>query len=241
MTTPRWWRPWAAAGISAQNHLLWPALIWVVAVMGWEATGWDLTVSDLIADHEGFPLRRWWPLAAVLHVGGKWLVVLVAVAAVMVALAGWRVPALRPWWRPALVLAAVIILATSTVSVLKAVTGIHCPWELDRYGGAVPFQPWWEGPPAGFKPGKGWPAGHASAGFSLLALYTLAVGRTQRPALWLIPGLVLGVIFAGAQVLRGAHFVSHNFYTVAICWAWAAALAPLARAKVTAPERSLPG
>jgi membrane-associated PAP2 superfamily phosphatase len=222
-----WWRPWAAAGISPHRHLLWPAVVWLVAVGAWEWSRLDLAVVDLIAGRGGFPLRRWWVLDSMLHTGGKWLVVAVAVGGTLVATAAWRVPALRPWWRPALVLAAVIVLATATVGILKALTGVHCPWDLERYGGTAPWQPWWEGPPAGYRRGKGWPAGHASAGFSLLVLYTLALSRSRRPWLWLLPGLILGGVFAAAQVLRGAHFPSHNLYTLAICWGWAVALAPL--------------
>ena len=35
----------------------------------------------------------------------------------------------------------------------------------------------------------------------------------------LLTGVVTGSVFALAQQLRGAHFASHNLWTILLCWA----------------------
>jgi membrane-associated PAP2 superfamily phosphatase len=64
------------------------------------------------------------------------------------------------------------------------------------------------------------PAGHSSAGFAWVSLYFFAL--LARPA-WrwrgLAVGLVAGGVFGLAQQLRGAHFLSHDLWTLATCWA----------------------
>ncbi|MFM2090717.1 MAG: hypothetical protein RLZZ127_1206, partial [Planctomycetota bacterium] len=92
--TPRWWSPWARAGIDPRRHLLWPGLAWLAATIAWEASQLDLAVVDAIAGPDGFPLRRWWVLDHLLHSAGKWLVVLVAVLAAAGAVAARWLPAL---------------------------------------------------------------------------------------------------------------------------------------------------
>ena len=66
------------------------------------------------------------------------------------------------------------------------------------------------------------PAGHASAGYAWVALYFFFLAR--RPA-WrwrgLAIGLIAGAVFGIAQQLRGAHFFSHDLWTLMICWSTA--------------------
>ncbi len=122
-------------------------------------------------------------------------------------------------------MALCIGLGTGLVALGKATINRHCPWDYDRYGGEVPYVRLFEPVPDGFKRGHGFPAGHASGGFSLMGSYFIFYRR--RPGLaraGLVLGLVMGTVFGFGQLVRGAHFVSHNFWSAIICWGIALAL-----------------
>lgn len=68
-------------------------------------------------------------------------------------------------------------------------------------------------------PGRCWPGGHASAGFSLLALFFVLRDRKPRAArMTLLFALGLGTLFSLGRMLQGAHFLSHNLWTLLIDW-----------------------
>ena len=90
---------------------------------------------------------------------------------------------------------------------------------LLRYDGAQPYVPIFEfAAPKNL--GKCFPAGHASAGYSLVSLYFLAKHSAwPSPHIWLLGALFLGLILDIDQQLRGAHFLSHGLWTLIIAWA----------------------
>jgi membrane-associated PAP2 superfamily phosphatase len=63
------------------------------------------------------------------------------------------------------------------------------------------------------------PAGHASGGYAWLAFYFLGVYK-QSAWRWVGLGFALsiGLIFGVSQQLRGAHFITHDLWTLGICW-----------------------
>lgn len=74
-------------------------------------------------------------------------------------------------------------------------------------------------PPAPANPGRCRPGGHASAGFSLLALFFVLRDRRPRAArIALVVALGLGSLFSLGRMLQGAHFLSHNLWTLLINW-----------------------
>jgi membrane-associated PAP2 superfamily phosphatase len=102
----------------------------------------------------------------------------------------------------------------------KDATNVFCPSEIRRYGGDVPYAKLFSSYPAGDRPerrGRGFPAGHASGGFALLALAGLA--RTRRGR-WLGAGIGLtaGWTMGLYQMLKGAHYLSHTVVTMLVLW-----------------------
>jgi len=177
---------------------------------------------------EGFPLRRQWFFSTVLHVGVKWLMVASAIVAFLAFVASWRFDRLRQWRWPGLYLALCAGVTSGVVSILKAVTNRFPPWSIDLFGGDVPMTPLFAGTPAPFHDGHGFPAGHASGAFAWVSLWF--VGRawcSPRLQLWLFPGLAGGLLCAWTQHVRGAHFASHNLWTLAIAWTVAVGFAAL--------------
>lgn len=106
-------------------------------------------------------------------------------------------------------------LSISVIGLLKA-TSIHaCPWSMVEMHQKIID---WNKPIQGL--GKCFPGGHASAGFSLIALFFAYYDRYPVKAkILLILAITLGAVMSLVQMLRGAHFLSHNLW--ALWWSWA--------------------
>lgn len=210
-------------------HLVLPMLLFVVLAMFCELTHIDLILADLLYDfREGcWPARESFWASWLIHRRGRDLVVVIASGAFLAAVGSFLHEKLRPWRREAIYLFLAIIIGTSLVTAGKNLTNRHCPWDMDRYGGKVPYTNLFEGTPKGFPPGRCFPAGHAAGGFALMSLYFVFRDRNKPLArAMLAAGFLTGFVFGYAQMARGAHFFSHNVWTAAICWLVALFLYP---------------
>lgn len=210
------------------DRTLWPALLLLVAfLLLFESVGIDLPLQDRWFD---FHTRRWLvdasaPLPRLLfYTGPKAAILLLGLGAAGLALgpARWRehlrIPAggRRDLW--------VVVATLATVPALaglgKSVTNVHCPSEIRRYGGDVPYVNLWSPYPSDDRPlrrGRCFPAGHASGGFALLSLAGLA--RTRRG--WtagILIGLASGWTMGLYQMLKGVHYLSHTVFTMNLAW-----------------------
>lgn len=158
-------------------------------------------------------------LEDVLHDQAKRLVIglgVICIAAFMLSLLPTR---LRSWRRELGYLVLALSLSTGIVTPLKTLTGVQCPWSLTAFGGREAFSPLIGSRPATDKPGRCWPGGHASAGFSLLALFFVLRDRRPRQARWALAfALGLGAVLSLGRMLQGAHFLSHNLWTLLFDW-----------------------
>lgn len=176
----------------------------------------------------GFPLRHHWMFDGLLHVLGKWFVLLTAIIAGLSAIAGWFLPRLRPWRWTLLYMAMCAGLTSGVVAILKAVTNRYPPWSMIEFGGSVPYTPLFSGTPEPFIGGRGFPAGHASGILAWVSLWFVARSwKSDAPAWWLFPVAAGGALFGWTQHVRGAHFPSHNLWTLAVAWTVATALAAI--------------
>lgn len=125
-----------------------------------------------------------------------------------------------PWRKPLGYLVLASLLGTMLVAWIKSWSNMDCPWDLVRYGGERPFVSFMAVRPVGMARALCFPAAHASAGYCWLALYFfLGVVRPRLRWVGFAVGLGLGLLFGFAQQLRGAHFLSHDLWSLAICWA----------------------
>lgn len=101
----------------------------------------------------------------------------------------------------------------------KQVSNVYCPYEIERYGGSMPYVKPLSPYPASFKQehrGMGFPAGHAAGGFALLSLFF--VSRDRKIQLLLGgAGLSVGVFMGVYQILRGQHYIGDTMVTVLGC------------------------
>ncbi|WP_246071940.1 phosphatase PAP2 family protein [Marilutibacter aestuarii] len=212
---------WAPNADFLRRHALWPLLGFaVLATLAMAGQG-DAWIADRLYAWEGhrWVLRDAWATEHLIHRGGRDFSAL----AWLMVLAGWAVACLRPGAaslrRPLAYLLVATLASTLTVALLKNATAMDCPWDLARYGGHLPAVGLFELRPAGMPATACFPAGHASAGYAWVASYFFLRVVQPRMRHWgLAFGLGLGLVFGVAQQLRGAHFVSHDVWTAAICW-----------------------
>lgn len=202
------------------RHLAAPLALYALAMLWTRGLHGDSWLADRIyaAGGHAWALHSNAWVEHGLHVIGKrvsalaWLLVVVAW---LWSLRGSRMAA---WRRPLGYLALSMLLATGAVALAKTVTAIDCPWNLVRYGGTHAYRGLFDAHPAAAG-GSCFPAGHASAGYAWIALYFFfAAAHPQWRWIGLGIGLAAGVVFGAAQQLRGAHFLSHDLTSLAICW-----------------------
>lgn len=180
----------------------------------------DFALARLFYDPaNGFVGRHSSFLEDVLHDHAKQAVIAIGTLAIASFLLSLLPGRLRRWRRSFGYLVLSLGLATAIVTPLKALTAVQCPWSLDEFGGSEAYSPLLGERVATLKPGRCWPGGHASAGFSLLALFFVLRDRRPRLARFALAfALALGTVFSLGRMLQGAHFFSHNLWTLLFDW-----------------------
>jgi membrane-associated PAP2 superfamily phosphatase len=216
-------RPGDVSAFCWRRHLVYPMLtagmLWLVLVPG----GADRALAGFWLAVQGgsWAFRHHFLTETLLHDGGRWLAASAWALVLLLALRqkpGARRSALR-------YLALSVLLSVSTVSGMKRLSSVECPWDDPSLGGIASAR----------SAGHCFPAGHASAGYAWLALYFVA-GSGHRRRLALLAGLGAGALFGLGQQMRGAHLASHDLATAAVCWIVALACMPLLKVGVRRAE-----
>ncbi len=185
-----------------------------------DPTALDFSIARMFyVPGTGFIGRHSYWLENIMHDRAKQVVILVFVLLLFAFLVSSFSSKLPEWRRPLGYTILAMALSTSIVTPLKAVTAVHCPWSLSNFGGSETYTPLLSHRAETLKPGRCWPGGHASTGFSLLALFFALRDRHSRGAriaLWIAIGL--GVILSVGRMMQGAHFLSHNIWTFLLDW-----------------------
>lgn len=220
------------------SHLALPLAVGLLLWLVYPRTGLDDLVERWFYDPatREFPLRDAIWLTAGVHSGLKLTVIVVAALAMCGWLMSFVEPELKAERRRLGWIAGAVALATLSVALLKHASVHHCPWDLAAYGGYAPYIPLFGQAPAGMAPGHCFPAGHASGGFALLALYFgLRDDRPGTARAALLGALALGSVMGGGQIVRGAHFLSHTLWSAWVVW-----MVLLAAYVVFPPARRVP-
>lgn len=201
-------------------HLVLPLTVAAAVLFMLEHTGIDLWLADWLYALEGhqWALRNHWLTYDVIHHHGKQMMITIGLVLLVLLLASYRVLRFQSWRKPMAYLLASMALLPSAIGYSKRFGPVLCPWDLARYGGEATYQRTFEYTFGATDLGHCFPAGHASAGFALLALYFAMYFYARKPALYLLPGLIVGFVFAFGQQVRGAHFISHDLWSISLCW-----------------------
>ncbi len=118
-----------------------------------------------------------------------------------------------------IVLLLSLVVGTFLVSVLKHVLEVDCPWDLEQYGGNKPFFQVFHYAKAYLPSSHCFPSGHASTAFTWFSLYFYCSIYYPKKRLYVLAAvLFLGFGFGFGQQLRGAHFISHDFWSLLVCF-----------------------
>lgn len=236
------------AGAAAPRRRIDAALLAIPAIAVllalWDMTSLDLMLARWFGTPTGFPMRDSWWLSRLLHDDLK----LVAWGAATALIVGVWLP-----WGPLrridlprrAALAVALLLSLGVVSLSKSLSHTSCPWDLAQFGGVARYVSHWSWGLRDGGSGHCFPGGHASAGFAFLSLYFAWRDDAPRLARACLAAALLGGLALGwVQQARGAHFMSHTFWTAWLCWTtcWAVdalrrrwrSAAPAAAAQLTA-------
>ena len=195
--------PWAA--LAASLGLL----------LAWDASGADMAIARALGDPAGFSWRDAWAARVLLHDGGRWLA---ALALLLLGFDAWRPWVAGPSRADRAAALGVVLLCLTAVPAIKQISLSSCPWDLAQFGGSAAYVSHWRWGVADGGPGRCFPSGHAVAAWAFVGLYP--PWRAARPtlaAVMLAASVGFGLLFGAAQVLRGAHFVSHALWSAWAC------------------------
>jgi membrane-associated PAP2 superfamily phosphatase len=215
-TSPHW-QP-------GENFWLWhlwiPLAAAVVVLYGIEQTGFDMWLARQWFALEGgeWAWRNNWISYELIHHHGKQGIIAIGLTALGLIIGSFFLQRFRYWRMPMSYLLATMALVPAAIAYFKHYSPVHCPWSLVEFGGDQPYVRTFDHFFMATDMGHCFPSGHASGGFILLAMYFAALPFARRPARFLVPGIIVGVIFALGQQSRGAHFLSHDLWTLTICW-----------------------
>ncbi|SCZ33530.1 MULTISPECIES: phosphatase PAP2 family protein [unclassified Pseudomonas] len=243
-----------------------PLVCAVVVFLLFDMTHLDIAISDLFYDplHQVFPLGHVRLFEQITH---KWARVIpnwTGEAAIVGVLLSLFWPIFQPPKRPGLLrlldktrlskplrlahkhrrdflyVVFAFSLSTGVIHYLKGHTSVYCPVETTQYAGKIEHKEWFQNfellKVAG--DGRCWPGGHASGGFTMLALYFVARRYRWRHSKALMHGaLALGFVYGTTRVLQGWHYMSHTFWAGIFVWlsCWLMALLFYGRAALEQP------
>ncbi|WP_434673485.1 phosphatase PAP2 family protein [Pseudomonas sp. R1-15] len=246
-----------------------------VVFLLFDLTRIDITISNLFYDplHQVFPLGHVRLFEQITHKWARAIPNWTGEAAVIGAVLSFLWPLLTPEKRPGLLrvldrtrlakplrfaykhrrdflyVVFAFSLSTGVIHYLKGHTSVYCPVETSQYAGKIEHKEWFQNfdllKVAG--DGRCWPGGHASGGFTLLALYFVARRYRWRHSKAVMYGaLALGLVYGTTRVLQGWHYMSHTFWAGIFVWlsCWLMALVFYGRGALEQPlsnrQRTVP-
>jgi len=195
-----------------------PTAAFAVAFGIFYGAGFDFMLASTIFELEGgqWRLTNHWLFSEVLHRGSRLLNNIVLAS----LLGFWLYQKIYSKTDAALTrLVISLLLSFAVVALLKRLLPAECPWDLQQFGGDLPFIGVFSARPSSMHPTQCFPAGHASIGYAWVALYFYFLPFSKTKARGgLLVGLLLGFVLGVTQQLRGAHFFSHDLTTLWLCW-----------------------
>ena len=168
----------------------------------------QIMIAPWLDLHGHFFARNDWALVHLNHKVFKNLLIAVYISFFVLWCLSFKVPRFRAQrWQYGYMF-WVSILSTGLIGLLKSQSGHACPWNM-THATASGFV--WD-----FSAIKGhcFPGGHASTGFALMTgFFVYRLVQPIRAWFYLLAGIALGMMMGWGQMMRGAHFLSHNLWT----------------------------
>jgi membrane-associated PAP2 superfamily phosphatase len=205
------------------RNLVVTTILLLLSTALFELTDIDLVVQDRFFD---FNTATWLIdadnqiLRGIFYSGSKKIIIALGVAAILCLGFSLKTKRFQSRRKGLLIFVLALIVVPFLVARAKQITNMYCPDQIRRYDGVYPYVKLFEQYPQGFHPkrcGKCFPAGHASGGFALMALYFTFKKRRSKLA-GISIGMAMGWIMGLYQMLKGAHYLSHTVTTMLLAW-----------------------
>ena len=208
---------------NTNNQLLITTILLVVVVALFQFTQLDIIFQENFYNYEtkSWLIDKNEPiLKFFLYDGLKKLLILFAVLVLFSLIFLRKKKIVQEYKKGLIIVLLSAIFVPLVVGSLKATTNTPCPCNIVNFGGNYPDVKVFDSYPKDFiqkKKIKCWPAGHASGGFALMALFFLfKTARNKKIAI--ITALVIGWSMGTYKMLLGDHFLSHTIITMLIAW-----------------------
>ena len=208
---------------------LWISLLSLVVILVF----FEFTNTDLLLQESFYlPLEKTWILKdpglryrAIFYTGMKIPIYIIGFSSLMASLLSWKKNLWHHYRKGLLIVTLTLIILPSFVALVgKNLSNVQCPDDLNHFAGKIPYVKLFETYPANphsldgkWPRGHCFPAGHASGGFALLSLVCFFKSRRNK-LLALFFALSMGWVMGVYQMLRGAHFLSHNITTMILAF-----------------------
>lgn len=206
----------------------WPLCVAALLLALDVAFGLDQRLADALYAWQGhhWALRHALVTEGLLHRAGRFASLFAWLAVLGAWVASLRSVRAQAWRKPLAYLLLSTLVSTALIAWMKSWSSVDCPWDLLRYGGSHPMLGMFDARPSGLRGGGHcFPAAHAGSGYAWVALsFCLGMVRPRWRNAGLMLGLSVGAVFGFVQQLRGAHFLSHDLVSLALCWSVAALL-----------------
>jgi membrane-associated PAP2 superfamily phosphatase len=179
----------------------------------------DFYFADLIYQStNSWQYQNHWFTTSVIHKLGKYLLILIYLIMLFMFFKREKTHE-TPFQRYSLIiLLCSILIGTLVVSVLKKTLNVDCPWDLIQYGGTKPYFSLFHYNASYLPSSHCFPSGHASSAFTWISLYFYASMHYPKQRLKILTALLItGFSFGLSQQLRGAHFISHDIFSLLSC------------------------
>ncbi len=206
------------------RHILLAVLLLIVTIVLFQFTNLDLIVENLFYN---FQTHKWLVdennklLHILFYSGIKKVLIIFGLSLLFILLFLRNKPMFKPYKKGLLIVVLSFIFIPLVVGGLKKVTNTPCPNNLKIYGGEYPdikiLTPYPKNSPLKCKHVRCWPAGHASGGFALMALFFLFKSRKNK-LLALSLGLFVGWSMGLYKMFIGDHFLSHTIVTMLLAY-----------------------
>ena len=209
--------------LNLNKQIIITAILLIAVIALFQFTQLDISVQNFFYN---FETKTWLIdkdepiLKFFLYDGLKTALIIFAVAILFSLILFRKKAIIQKYKKGLMIVLAAAIFVPLLIGSLKAITNTPCPCNIVNFNGKYPDIKVFDSYPKDFvqtSKAKCWPAGHASGGFALMALFFLfKTPINQKRAL--ITGLVVGWSMGVYKMLLGDHFLSHSIITMIMAW-----------------------
>lgn len=207
-------------------HILLASTFLLLSIFIFEITDIDIWLQNFLFNFEtktwllnqNKPLYDFYNL--IFYTGLKKSLIFFAVFVLFILLIFRKTNFVKEYKKGLITIVLSAILVPFTVITLKNISNVPCPKNIAYYGGTYPNLKAFDSYPKDFVQDskiRCWPAGHASGGFALLALFFFFKSSKNR-YLALGFALFIGWSMGIYKMLLGDHFLSHTIISMLIAW-----------------------